>query len=131
MRAAGYETGRFKLVAFVLAAAVAGLSGLLWALKDGYVNPEVLSWHQSGRALLMVILGGAGSLRGALAGAVGLTLLEELFQSENLFGPAARHWQLPLGLTIIALVAALPHGLTGRWDRPPTGSSPAAPPDGA
>jgi branched-chain amino acid transport system permease protein len=127
MRAAGYETGRFKLVAFVLAAAVAGLSGVLSALKDGYVNPEVLSWHQSGRALLMVILGGAGSLRGALAGAVGLTLLEELFQSESLFGSAARHWQLPLGLTIIALVAALPNGLTGRWDREPTGSSPAPP----
>jgi branched-chain amino acid transport system permease protein len=131
MRAAGYETGRFKLAAFALSAAVAGLSGVLWALKDGYVNPEVLSWHQSGRALLMVILGGAGSLRGALAGAVGLTLLEELFQSRGLFGPVARHWQLPLGLSIIVLVAALPSGLMGRRDREPTGRSPAAPPRGA
>jgi len=127
MRAAGCETGRFKLVAFVLAAAVAGLSGVLSALKDGYVNPEVLSWHQSGRALLMVILGGAGSLRGALAGAAGLTLLEELFQSESLFGSLARHWQLPLGLAIIALVAALPRGLTGWKPREASASDPPAP----
>jgi branched-chain amino acid transport system permease protein len=131
MRAAGYETVRFKLAAFVVAAAVAGLAGVLWALKDGYVNPEILSWHQSGRVLLMVILGGAGSLRGALAGAAGLTLLEELFQSESLFGPAARHWQLPLGLAIIALVASLPRGLAGWTRRRLATPAAAAPSQGA
>ncbi len=116
MRAAGCETGRFKLAALVLAGTLAGLAGLLNALKDGYVNPEMLSWHQSGRVLLVVILGGTGSLRGALAGAAALTLLEELFQSQSLFGAAARHWQLPLGLAIIALVAMLPRGLTAWLD---------------
>ena len=119
MRAAGYETVRFKLAAFVLAGAVCGLAGFLNAVKDGYVNPEVLSWHQSGQVLLMVILGGARSLRGALAGAACLTLLEELFQSEALFGALARHWQLALGLAIIALVALLPRGLAGLLDRKP------------
>jgi branched-chain amino acid transport system permease protein len=118
MRAAGYETRRFKLAAFVLAGTISGLAGFLGAVKDGYVNPEVLSWHQSGRVLLMVILGGTGSLRGALAGAAGLTLLEELFRSERLFGDLARHWQLPLGLAVIALVALLPRGLAGLFDRP-------------
>jgi branched-chain amino acid transport system permease protein len=118
MRAAGYDTRRFKLAAFVLAGAVSALAGFLGAVKDGYINPEVLSWHQSGRVLLMVILGGTGSLRGALAGAAGLTLLEELFQSEWLFGAMARHWPLPLGLAIIALVALLPRGLAGLFDRP-------------
>ena len=56
----------------------------------------------------MIILGGIGSLRGAVIGAIAFTLLKELFQSEALLGPLADHWQLTLGLTIIAFVALLP-----------------------
>jgi branched-chain amino acid transport system permease protein len=63
--------------------------------------------------LLMIILGGIGSLRGAVIGAVAFTLLRELVQSEAVFGPLASHWQLTLGLTIIAFVALLPKGLIG------------------
>ncbi len=113
MRAAGFSTTPYKLAAFVIAAAFAGLAGLLLAVKDGGVNPELLSWHESGAVLLMLILGGIGSLRGAVIGAVAFTLLKEAFQSEALFGPLASHWQLTLGLTIIAFVAALPRGLIG------------------
>jgi branched-chain amino acid transport system permease protein len=61
----------------------------------------------------MIILGGIGSLRGAVIGAAGFTLLRELVQSEALFGPLASHWQLTLGLAIIAFVALLPKGLIG------------------
>ena len=57
--------------------------------KDGVVNPELLSWHQSGAVLLMLILGGIGSLRGAVLGAFAFALLKELFQSEALVGPLA------------------------------------------
>jgi len=113
MRAAGYDTDRFKLAAFVIAATVSALAGMLNAIQDGYVNPEVLSWHQSGQVLLMVLLGGSSSLRGAMAGAAMLSLLQELFQSEALFGPLARHWQLPFGLAVIGLVVLLPRGLAG------------------
>jgi branched-chain amino acid transport system permease protein len=113
MRAAGFPTYRYKLGAFVLSAAIAGLAGFLFALKDGFVNPELLSWHQSGAVLLMIILGGLGHLRGALLGALAFTLLQELFQSEAVFGEFAGHWQLSLGLTIIAFVAFLPRGLIG------------------
>ena len=113
MRAAGFATYGYKLAAFVLAGALAGLAGFLLAVKDGAVNPELLSWHESGAVLLMVILGGIGSLRGAVIGAVAFTLLKELFQSEALLGPVATHWQLTLGLTIIAFVAWLPRGLMG------------------
>ena len=70
----------------MLAGALAGVAGLLYAVKDGFVNPELLSWHQSGAVLLMVILGGIGSLRGAVLGAFAFVLLKELFQSEALFG---------------------------------------------
>lgn len=117
MRAAGFDTYAYKLVAFVLAAALAGLAGFLHALKDGYVNPELLSWHQSGAVLLMVILGGIGHLRGAVLGAFVFTLLQELFQWHAIFGPLAKHWQLTLGLTIIAAVALMPRGLIGLLDR--------------
>ncbi len=113
MRAAGFATYRYKLAAFVIAGALAGLAGFLMAVKDGAVNPELLSWHESGAVLLMIILGGIGSLRGAVIGAIAFTLLKELYQSEALLGPLAGHWQLTLGLTIIAFVAWLPKGLIG------------------
>ena len=117
MRAAGFSTTPYKLAAFVIAGAIAGGAGLLLAVKDGGVNPELLSWHESGAVLLMLILGGIGSLRGAVIGAVAFTLLKELFQSEALLGPLASHWQLSLGLAIIAFVAALPRGLIGLGER--------------
>ena len=113
MRAAGFSTYPYKLAAFVLAGALAGVAGFLYAVKDGYVNPEILAWHQSGTVLLMLILGGIGSLRGAVVGAFLFVVLKELFQSEALFGAFAKHWQLPLGLTIIACVALMPNGIIG------------------
>ena len=113
MRAAGYSTQGYKLAAFVIAGALAGLAGCLLAVKDGVVNPELLSWHESGAVLLMLILGGLGHLRGAVIGAAAFTLLKEFFSSEGLVGPLAAHWQLSLGLSIIVLVAALPRGLMG------------------
>ncbi|MEO8081612.1 MAG: branched-chain amino acid ABC transporter permease, partial [Caldimonas sp.] len=112
MRAAGFSTYRYKLAAFVIAGALAGLAGFLLAVKDGAVNPELLSWHESGAVLLMLILGGIGSLRGAVIGAAAFTLLKEFYQS-GWVGPLADHWQLTLGLTIIAFVALLPKGLIG------------------
>ena len=60
MRAAGFSTYAYKLAAFTIAGALAGIAGLLCAVKDGFVNPELLAWHQSGAVLLMLILGGIG-----------------------------------------------------------------------
>lgn len=113
MRAAGYSTYPYKLAAFVVSGCIAGLAGFLFAVKDGFVNPEMLSWHLSGSVLIMIILGGLGHLRGAVLGAFAFTLLQELFQSEAVFGSFAKHWHLGLGLTIIACVALLPNGLIG------------------
>ncbi|HSW07822.1 branched-chain amino acid ABC transporter permease [Aquabacterium sp.] len=117
MRAAGFATTLYKLAAFVIAGALAGLAGFLVAAKDGYVNPEMLSWHESGAVLLVIILGGLGHLRGAVLGAVSFVLLKELLSTAALVGPLADHWQLTLGVTIIAFVALLPKGLIGLLQR--------------
>ena len=89
------------------------LAGFLFAVKDGFVNPEMMSWHLSGAVLIMIIFGGIGSLRGALIGAFAFELLHELFKSEAIFGAFAKHWHLGLGLTIILAAALLPRGLVG------------------
>jgi branched-chain amino acid transport system permease protein len=113
MRATGFSTYPYKLAAFVISGAIAGLAGFLFGVKDGYVNPELMSWHLSGAVLIMIILGGLGHLRGALVGAFAFALLQEFFKSEAIFGAFAKHWHLGLGLSIIACVALLPHGLVG------------------
>ena len=114
MRAAGFATYFYKLAAFVAAGALAGLAGFLLAVKDGFVNPELLSWHESGAVLLMIILGGIGHLRGAVIGAAAFVLLKELYATPAFVGQTlAEHWQLTLGFTIIAFVALLPKGLIG------------------
>ena len=113
MRATGFSTYPYKLAAFTVSGGIAGIAGFLFAVKDGFVNPELMSWHFSGSVLIMIILGGIGHLRGALVGAFAFALLQELFQSEAIFGSFAKHWQLGLGLTIIASVALRPRGLVG------------------
>ena len=113
MRATGFATYPYKLAAFTISGAIAGLAGFLFAVKDGYVNPEMLSWHLSGAVLIMIILGGIGHLRGALIGAFAFALLQEFFKSEAIFGNFAKHWHLGLGITIILSVALLPKGLVG------------------
>ncbi len=113
MRATGFSTYPYKLAAFVISGAIAGLAGFLFGVKDGFVNPELMSWHLSGAVLIMIILGGLGHLRGALIGAFAFALLQEFFKSEAIFGAFAKHWTLGLGLSIIASVALLPRGLVG------------------
>jgi len=71
----------------------------------GFVTPELLSWHQSGNVLLMVILGGMGNLVGAIAGAFVFTGMQEVF------GTWSKHWQLIMGGVIVAAVLFLPGGL--------------------
>jgi branched-chain amino acid transport system permease protein len=113
MRAAGFNTYAYKLAAFIIAGMLAGIAGFLSATKNGIVNPELLSWHESGAVLLMIILGGLGSLRGAVVGTVAFVLLKECYSSEAIFGDFAHRWQLTVGLTMIFLVAMLPDGLIG------------------
>lgn len=107
MRSLGFPTFRYKLVAFTIAGALAGLAGYFGAVQYGAVNPEMLGWHLSGAVLMMVILGGMGTLSGAVVGAAAFMLLELLFQG------VSDHWQLLMGVTIVLVALFLPHGLAG------------------
>lgn len=117
MRSIGYPVFAYKLGAFVLGGALAGLAGYLAACQFGFVNPEILAWHHSGTVLMMVILGGMGKLHGAVLGAFAYVLLQELLSTPAVFGAYAKHWQLPMGSFIVLMVLALPHGLAGLLDR--------------
>ena len=121
MRTLGYPVYRYKLASFTIAGALAGLAGYLSAMQFGFVNPELLSWHQSGNVLLMLILGGLASLYGAVVGAFAFVTLQEIYSAYT------THWQLLLGATIIALVIFLPGGLAsiaGRFKRMLVGGPP-------
>jgi branched-chain amino acid transport system permease protein len=107
MRSLGFPTFRYKLASFVLAGMLAGMAGYLSAVQFGVVNPDMLGWHLSGSVLMMVILGGMGSLVGPIVGAFAMMLLELGFQS------LTQHWQLPMGLAIVLVALLLPRGLVG------------------
>jgi branched-chain amino acid transport system permease protein len=116
MRSIGYPVFAYKLAAFVLAGALAGLAGYLAACQFGFVNPDILAWHQSGIVLMMIILGGMGRLHGAVIGAFAYVFLQEIFSTPALLGVYAKHWQLLMGALIVAIVLVLPHGIGGFID---------------
>ena len=113
MRALGFPAFRYKLAAYVISGALAGMSGYLAAVQFGFVNPEIISWHQSGAVLMMVILGGMGTLYGPAIGAFAFVMMQELFSNQAWFGAYAKHWQLAMGVTIILVALYLPQGLAG------------------
>jgi branched-chain amino acid transport system permease protein len=113
MRALGFPVFRYQLASFTLSGALAGLAGYLAAVQYGFVNPEILSWHQSGAVLMMVILGGMGTLYGPVIGAFAFVLLQEVLSNQAWFGPSAKHWQLAMGIFIMLVALYLPQGLAG------------------
>ena len=89
------------------------MAGFLFAVKDGLVNPELMSWHMSGAVLVMIILGASATCGVRWSAPSAYALLQEMFRSEAIFGAFAKHWLLGMGLAIIACVALLPRGLVG------------------
>jgi branched-chain amino acid transport system permease protein len=119
MRAMGYGTFGYKLATFTLAGALAGLAGYLWAAQTGYVNPELMGFHMSAHAIMMVILGGMGNLAGAIVGAFAFEYLLHLFKDLPTVGGfnLGKHWQLWIGLFIVLVVVVAPRGLLGLFER--------------
>lgn len=105
--ALGVPTTRYKLTAFVIAGALAGLSGALAANHLEFVGPSLMHWTRSGEILIMVILGGMGTLYGAVFGAATLLLLEEFLSGWT------EHWMLFLGPFLIFVVLFARRGIYG------------------
>ena len=115
MRALGFATFGYKLSAFTLAGALAGLAGYLWGAQSGYVNPELMGFHMSAHTLMMVILGGVGNFAGAMVGAFAFEVLLDVFKELPSLGgfDLGKHWQLWMGLFIVLVVSFAPRGLLG------------------
>lgn len=96
--ALGYSVFSVRLVAYALAAGIAGLAGALMAQQTGFVSPSLMNWHRSGELMVMVVLGGAGKLSGAIVGAIAVVLVEEFG------GQITEYWKLLLGVLILAVV---------------------------
>jgi branched-chain amino acid transport system permease protein len=115
MRAMGFGTFGYKLAAFTLSGAVAGLAGYLWGAQTGFVNPELMGFQMSAHAMMMVILGGMGNFAGAIFGAFAFEYLLEWFKDLPTVGSVhlGKHWQLWMGMFIVAVVVFAPRGLLG------------------
>jgi branched-chain amino acid transport system permease protein len=109
MQAVGYAVDRYKLVAFVIAGTVAGVAGALYTQLVGSITPDAFFWTTSGEALLMVIIGGTGTLGGAVLGAAAFILLQSLVSSYT------ERWMLLLGTTFIVFVLFAPGGIVGAF----------------
>jgi branched-chain amino acid transport system permease protein len=107
MEAVGYAVNRYKLVAFVIAGVFAGLAGSLYAQFNGSITPDAFFWTTSGEALLMVIIGGTGTLGGPILGAAAFILLQSLVSTYT------ERWMLILGATFILFVLFAPGGIVG------------------
>ena len=115
MRAMGFATFYYKLAAFTLAGALAGLAGYLWGAIGGFVNPELMGFHMSAHAIMMVILGGMGNFAGAIVGAFAFEYVLHLFKDLPKIGTfdIGKHWQLSMGVFIVLVVIFAPRGLLG------------------
>jgi len=111
MRALGFPTYRYKLLCFAFAGAGAGLAGALIANQTEYVSPALLHWTRSGELLVMVILGGMGTLIGPVLGAAALLLAEDLLTSYT------EYWQLYLGPFLVLVVLTTRRGVFGLLTR--------------
>jgi branched-chain amino acid transport system permease protein len=110
-RSLGFPIYRLRLTAFVISGALAGVAGYFAAAQFGFVAPQMLGWHQSAIALVMVVLGGMRGIIGPLLGAVMVLGLEEWLKA------LTEHWKLAEGLIIIAIVLAFPGGLYALIER--------------
>jgi branched-chain amino acid transport system permease protein len=110
MRALGYNTYRYKLTAFTIGGVLAGLAGALSVAYSGYVSPNDAFWTASGQVMVMVIIGGLGTLVGPALGAGLVLLLQNLVSSVPGIGD---RWELIMGAVFVAFVLFGRGGIVG------------------
>lgn len=107
----GINVRRFKLMGWLLASGLAGVSGGLFILWRGYIGPTTMSALAGAGVLMMVLLGGMGSLWGPFVGAGIFILMEDYISTMT------EHWELFVGIVVILLVLFMPRGFAGIGDR--------------
>lgn len=107
VRALGFAAYRYQLACYTMAGAAAGLSGALLANQAGFVSPDLMHWSRSGEILIMVLLGGMGTLVGPVVGAATLLLMEEIL---SMF---TEHWMVFLGPFLLFVVLFARRGIYG------------------
>lgn len=107
MEAIGYAPFRYQLAAYVISGCITALAGAMLANQAEFVSPAFMSWHRSGELIVMVVLGGVGTLAGAIGGAVAVLALEEVLSG------ATEHWRLWFGIVLVLMVLFSPRGITG------------------
>ncbi|MDW7711444.1 MAG: branched-chain amino acid ABC transporter permease [Deferrisomatales bacterium] len=107
MRALGFPTLRYRLTAYVISACVCSIAGLLLANLTGFTSPDYMAWTRSGELIVMVVLGGMGTLIGPVVGATGLLLLEEVLSAFT------EHWMIVLGPIIVWIALVAKRGIVG------------------
>ena len=120
MQALGFPTYRYKLAAFIISGMICGIAGALFANWNEFVSPAAMHWTRSGDLLIMVILGGMGTLFGPVLGTVLFLLLEEYlpeWMDALLFPGAGEHWMGVLGPLLILLVLFARGGVHSLLDR--------------
>jgi branched-chain amino acid transport system permease protein len=103
----GFDVYRFQLATYVIAGALAGLAGFLLANATEFVSPAYMSWQRSGELIVMVLLGGLGSLDGAIIGAAAYLLTEEWLSG------LTEHWKVIFGPVLVLIVLFARGGLLG------------------
>lgn len=111
MRALGYRPLPLLLAAYALSGALGGLAGALLANHAEFVSPAYMAWVRSGELIVMVVLGGVGSLSGAALGGLGLVALEEALSGFS------QHWRIGLGLMVVLAALYARGGLAGALGR--------------
>jgi branched-chain amino acid transport system permease protein len=109
MATIGFNVYRFQLAAYVIAGALAGLSGFLLANATEFVSPAYMSWQRSGELIVMVLLGGLGSLNGAIIGTAAYLLTEEWLAGFT------ENWKVIFGPVLVLVVLFARGGLLGVW----------------
>lgn len=108
-RSVGYDVHRFKLVAFIMSGTMAGFAGSLYALNNRLVGLDVVDWHTSGKVVMMTILGGIGSIYGAVVGA-GLYQSLDYFVSKT---PVGDKTNLVMGTIFAIVILTARRGIVG------------------
>ena len=119
VEAMGLVALRFKITSYVISAMICGLAGTLFASWQEYVSPDIMHWTRSGELMIIIILGGIGTLAGPLIGALAFLLLEEwLPELMHFVAPAyAENWMIIFGPVLIAVVLFARGGLVGLISR--------------